>query len=136
RARDAHLPAHPVRRSRRGSEDTRGGSAGAAGAAPRAGRMMMGLEFKPGAEIDGFRIGPLVHTGGLATIWRVTRAAPERDSGPPLIMKVPRLGFGEPAGTLTCFEVEQMLLAILRGEHVPRYIAAGDVTRQPYLVME
>lgn len=87
---------------------------------------------EPGTEIDGFRIGSRIHSGGMAVICRVSGP----DTGFPLVMKIPRLGFGEPAGTVIGFEVEQMLLAALQGSHVPRYVAAGDVTVEPYLVME
>src|SRR5512139_2349498 len=58
------------------------------------------------------------------------------DAGFPLLMKVPRLGHGEPAESVVSFEVEQMVLGALKGPHVPRYVAAGDLARQPYLVME
>src|SRR5512139_3285378 len=58
------------------------------------------------------------------------------DAGFPLVMKVPRLGHGEPAESIVSFEVEQMVLAALEGPHVPRFVAAGDLARQPYLVME
>jgi nucleotide-binding universal stress UspA family protein len=51
-------------------------------------------------------------------------------------MKVPRLGFGEPAESVVSFEVEQLVLAALHGPAVPRFVAAGDLARQPYLVME
>ena len=31
-------------------------------------------DLEPGSTIDGFRIEQRVHTGGMATLWRVTRA--------------------------------------------------------------
>jgi nucleotide-binding universal stress UspA family protein len=87
----------------------------------------------PGTEIDGFRVEGLIHTGGMAVIYAVSA---REDAGFPLLMKVPRLGHGEPAESVVSFEVEQMVLGALSGPHVPRYLAAGDLTRQPFLVME
>jgi nucleotide-binding universal stress UspA family protein len=88
----------------------------------------------PGTEIDGFRLGERLHAGGMALIYAV-------EGGPsapafPAIMKVPRLGPGEPVESVLSFEVEQMVLGALTGPHVPRFVAAGDLARQPYLVME
>jgi nucleotide-binding universal stress UspA family protein len=68
----------------------------------------------------------------MAVIYRVSG----RDAGFPLVMKVPRLGHGEPAEAVVSFEVEQTVLAALGGPHVPRFVAAGDLARQPYIVME
>ncbi|HEY6104976.1 MAG TPA: bifunctional serine/threonine-protein kinase/universal stress protein [Anaeromyxobacteraceae bacterium] len=92
----------------------------------------MGSLLEPGAVVDGFRIEERIHAGGMGMIYRVT--GPE--AGPPLIMKVPRLGEGEPAETFLPYEVEQMVLGALRGPHVPRLVASGDLAVQPYLVME
>ncbi len=92
----------------------------------------MGALLDPGTEIDGFRIGERIHAGGMAVIYRVTG----RDVGFPMIMKVPRLGYGEPAESVVSFEVEQLVLPALKGPHVPRFVAAGDLAQQPYLVME
>ncbi len=85
-----------------------------------------------GSEIDGFRIGAQIHAGGMAVIYRVSGP----DTGFPMIMKCPRLGPGEPAESVISFEVEQLVLAALKGPHVPRLVASGDLARQPYLVME
>jgi eukaryotic-like serine/threonine-protein kinase len=88
--------------------------------------------IKPGFEIDGFRIGDEIHSGGMGTIYRV-----ERDGDPaPMIMKVPRVGPGEPVEAIVAFETEATIVATLTGEHVPRFVAAGDVTKMPYLVTE
>ncbi len=86
----------------------------------------------PGTELDGFRIEAQIHSGGMAVIYSVSGP----DAGFPLIMKVPRLGPGEPAESVVSFEVEQAVLAALEGPFVPRFVAAGDLARQPYLVME
>ena len=32
--------------------------------------------------------------------------------------------------------MEQMILPTLHGRHVPRFVATGDVTATPYIVME
>jgi nucleotide-binding universal stress UspA family protein len=92
----------------------------------------VGALLDPGTEIDGFRIEGRIHSGGMATIYRVTG----RDAGFPLVMKVPRLGHGEPGESVVSFEVEQLVMAALTGPHVPRFVAAGDLARHPYVVME
>jgi nucleotide-binding universal stress UspA family protein len=92
----------------------------------------VGALLDPGTDIDGFRIEGRIHSGGMAIIYRVSG----RDAGFPMIMKVPRLGHGEPAESVVSFEVEQLVLPALSGPHVPRFVAAGDLGRQPYLVME
>lgn len=85
-----------------------------------------------GFEIDGFRIGERIHSGGMGTIFRVERDGATR----PLIMKVPRIGPDEPVEAIVAFETEATIVATLSGPHVPRFVAAGDVTRAPYLVTE
>ena len=92
----------------------------------------MAALLDPGTELDGFRIERQLHAGGMAVIYEVTG----RDLGFPLVMKIPRLGFGEPAESVVSFEVEQLVLAALEGPAVPRFVAAGDLALQPYLVME
>lgn len=89
--------------------------------------------LEPGTVLDGFRIEGLVHTGGMALLYRVT-GGPE--PGFPMLMKVPRLGPGEPATSVISFEIEETLLRALSGPHVPRFVAAGDLSATPYLVME
>jgi nucleotide-binding universal stress UspA family protein/predicted Ser/Thr protein kinase len=88
--------------------------------------------LEPGTIVDGFRVEERVHAGGMAVIYRVTGP----DVGFPLVMKVPRLGPGEPAESVVSYEVEAMVLAVLEGSHVPRFVAAGDLARVPYVVME
>lgn len=87
---------------------------------------------EPGELIDGFLVGERIHSGGMGVIHRVSRP----DLVFPAVMKVPRLGPGEPASSIVSFEVEQNVLAALDGPHVPRFVAAGDLTVRPYLVME
>ncbi|MFO1114951.1 MAG: bifunctional serine/threonine-protein kinase/universal stress protein [Beijerinckiaceae bacterium] len=85
-----------------------------------------------GAVIDGFVVGERVHQGGMAALWRVRRD----DIDFPLVMKAPLLHDGEDATAIVGFEMEQMILPLLKGPHVPRFVAAGDFTKQPYIVME
>lgn len=89
----------------------------------------------PGQIVDQFRIEEHLHEGGMAQIWRVSRVdAP--DDPMPLVMKVPRIMGGEDPASIVGFEVEQMLMPLLKGPHVPAFVARGDFTRLPYIVME
>ena len=88
-----------------------------------------------GQVIDGFRLEERLHQGGMAHIWRVNRVEPI-EGDPPLVMKVPRIKGGEDPASIVGYEVEQMIMPALTGQHVPRYIARGDFTRQPFIVME
>ena len=53
-----------------------------------------------------------------------------------MAMKVPRMASGDGAENIVSFEVECNILQALSGPHVPRFVAAGDLQRVPYLVME
>jgi len=88
--------------------------------------------LEPGSEIDGFRLGECLHSGAQGLIFRV--AAPAQAFL--AVMKVPRVGPGEPAENLISFETEAMILPALTGPHVPRFVAAGDLAKTPYLVTE
>lgn len=88
-----------------------------------------------GQVIDGFKLEERLHQGGMAHLWKVTRTEPSEDPTP-LIMKVPRIKGGEDPATIVAYEVEQMILPVLAGPHVPRFYAKGDFTKQPYIVME
>jgi eukaryotic-like serine/threonine-protein kinase len=90
----------------------------------------------PGTEVDGFLIGDCLHAGGMAHIYAVSYAQPGRDPGFAMAMKVPRMTAGDGSENIVGFEVEHQLLAVLTGPHVPRFVAAGDLARLPYLVME
>jgi nucleotide-binding universal stress UspA family protein len=92
------------------------------------------LPLAEGRVIDGFRLEALLHQGGMATLWRVARV--DGADPMPLIMKVPRIKGGDDPATVVGFEVEQMMLPALAGPHVPRFVAKGDFTGQPYIVME
>jgi eukaryotic-like serine/threonine-protein kinase len=85
-----------------------------------------------GAELDGFTLGARVYTGGMGTLFRVTKAGIDR----PLVMKVPRVGPHEPREGIIAFEMEAMIAAALKGPHVPAFVAVGDLARTPYLVSE
>ncbi len=88
--------------------------------------------LQTGETIDGFLIGDFVYKGGMATLWKVSR--PDLDM--PLLMKVPVMHEGEDPAAIVGFEMEQMILPRLRGIHVPKFVAAGDFSVQPYIVME
>ena len=89
-------------------------------------------KLSTGTVIDGFRIDELRHTGGMAHLWSVTR---EKD-GAAFLMKTPVVYEGEDPAAIVSFEMEQMIMPRLKGPHVPRHIANGDFTHQPYIVME
>jgi nucleotide-binding universal stress UspA family protein len=86
----------------------------------------------PGSDIDGFRLGECIHTGAQGRIFRVTSP----DQGFPTIIKLPRLGAFEPSENLISFEIEAMIMPTLSGDHIPRFVAAGDLVKTPYLVTE
>ena len=90
----------------------------------------------PGMVIDRFELLEKLHLGGMAHLWKVQEVNHQGDSRLPLIMKVPRIKGGEDPATIVGFEVEQMIMPMLVGRHVPKFIAKGDFTRQPYIVME
>lgn len=85
-----------------------------------------------GDSLDGFVVGDLVHTGGMALLWEATHP----DHPGPMLMKVPRLFEGEDPAAIVSFEMEQMILPRLSGPHAPRFVAAAGFERQPYLAME
>ena len=85
-----------------------------------------------GATIDGFLVGELIHTGGMATLRTVTRP----DIRMPILMKIPTLLEGDDPAAVVGFEMEQMILPRLSGVHVPKFVAAGDFSVHPYIVME
>ena len=90
----------------------------------------------PGTEIDGFRVRDCIHAGGMAHIYAVDYAQEGRNPGFAMAMKIPRMTAGDGAENIVGFEVEQQILSVLTGPHVPRFVAAGDLVRLPYLVME
>jgi serine/threonine protein kinase len=92
--------------------------------------------LQDGSTLDGFRIESCLHSGGMAHIYRVSYADGRADPGFPMAMKVPRMASGDGAENIVGFEVECNILQALSGPHVPRFVAAGDLQRVPYLVME
>ena len=88
--------------------------------------------LEPGSMIDGFQLEEIVHQGGMAMLWRVSRAGATM----PLLMKVPIIDEGADPAAIVSFEMEQMILPRLAGVHVPKFVAAGDFSVQPYIVME
>ncbi len=88
--------------------------------------------LKPGTELDGFAIEALIHRGGMARLWSVSKPGIET----PLLMKVPVLGEGGDPAAIVSFEMEQMIMPRLSGPHVPQVFAAGDFDVHPYIVME
>lgn len=93
---------------------------------------MAEAKLEQGDTVDGFRLEEFLHRGGMAYLWRVSHA----EHAEPLIMKVPILSAGEDPAAIVSFEMELMILPRLSGSHVPRVVAHGDFSRQPYLVME
>jgi len=86
----------------------------------------------PGLIIDGFRLEELLHTGSMATLWRVSG----RSWQPSMVMKLPQLQESGDPTAIQGFEVEKMIMPTLKGIHVPRIIGAADFPDQPYIVME
>jgi len=87
------------------------------------------VALRTGAKIGRYRIGKPLHEGGMAKLYDV----PARQ---PLILKVPKLGPNHPESSLTAFENELRILERVRGPHVPKLLATGDLVRNPYLLME
>lgn len=89
-----------------------------------------------GEDLDGFKVEQCLHSGGMADIYRVRYADGRPDPGFEMAMKVPRMTAGDGAENIVSFEVECQLMQALSGPFVPRFVAAGDLDRVPYLVME
>lgn len=92
----------------------------------------MSEQITPGAVVDGYRVAERIHVGAQSEIFRVS----EPIGAFPIIMKVPRIGPLEPDENLISFETETLILPALTGPHVPRFVAAGDLAKGPYLVAE
>jgi serine/threonine protein kinase len=88
--------------------------------------------LEAGSVIDGFRLEEPKHLGGMATLWRVTRAGTDT----PMLMKVPKIAEGADPAAIVSFEMEQMIVPRLSGPHVPKCFGVGDFAVQPYIVME
>ena len=92
--------------------------------------------LEPGTELDGFTIEECIHSGGMAHIYRVVYADGRPGPGFAMAMKIPRMTAGDGAENIVSFEVECQIMQALQGSHTPRFVAAGDLQRTPYLVME
>jgi len=92
--------------------------------------------LEPGEELDGFTIDECIHSGGMAHIYRVHYTAGAQDPGFPLAMKIPRMTAGDGAENIVSYEVEYQIMQTVAGSHVPRFVAAGDLEKVAYLVME
>ncbi len=92
--------------------------------------------FEPGTVLDGFVLGDCIHAGGMAHIYQVTYHGDPGDARFPMVMKVPRMTQSDGAENIVSFEAEHQIMQVLNGPHVPRFVAAGDLDRVPYLVME
>lgn len=88
--------------------------------------------LSPGMVIDGFLLEEHLATGGTAQLWSVSRAG----EAMPLVMKIPLLHDSSDPLPIVCFETEQMIMPRLTGPHVPRFVAAGGIEAQAYIVME
>src|SRR6185369_16276373 len=93
---------------------------------------MTSHRWQQGAEVDGFTLGELIQTGGMGSIFRVTKPGLTL----PALMKLPRLDVAQASEALVAFQTELAIARILKGPHVPAFIAAGDLTTTPHLVME
>ncbi|MFA9441271.1 protein kinase [Uliginosibacterium sp. sgz301328] len=92
-------------------------------------------ELVPGTNLDGFVVRDCIHSGSMAYIYRVEYADGASPASFPMVMKVPHMSAGD-AESLVSFEVELQLYPVLAGPHVARFVAAGDLARMPYLVIE
>ena len=92
--------------------------------------------LEPGEMLDGFTVDDCIHSGGMAHIYRVHYSQGVANPGFAMAMKVPRMTPGDGAENIVSFEIESQIMQVLHGSHVPRFVAAGDLDRVPYLVME
>jgi len=91
--------------------------------------------FAPGAHIDGFVVGDCIHAGGNGFIYQATPPA-DKDAGFPVVLKAPAIGRAQPTLSVVSFEMEQMILPLLTGPHVPRVVGIGDLSATPFIAME
>jgi serine/threonine protein kinase len=89
-------------------------------------------ELRSGAQVDGFTLGASVHGGAQGRLFSVTKHGVDRA----LVMKLPRISGDEASESLVAFETEAMIVPTLKGPHVAKFVAAGDLSQTPYLVME
>ena len=91
--------------------------------------------LQTGSRVGAFVAGAPLHEGGTGYIYR---AQPADGIGPgfPVILKAPGTGASDPTIGIESFEIEQMILPVLTGPHVPCFVAAGDLTEIPFIAME
>lgn len=89
-------------------------------------------DLKPGDRLDGIELIARRPGASMAALW--TARSPALDI--PLIVKIPFIEPGQDVSMLVSFEVEELIARRLSGPHVPRFVAAGDIGRLPYLAME
>ena len=90
-------------------------------------------QVQPGAIIDGFTIGECVHSGGMTTLWSVTRP----DIAAPLLMKIPLVSEGEdPAAIVALAHVDLQCLACVRRVDQRKRPARKRPARQLYLCIK
>ena len=87
--------------------------------------------LSPGDIVEGFRLDKLLRTGGMSSIWRVSKA----DIDSPLILKIPFLRYDGDQLSIVSFETEKIILPRLYGPHFPRFVAAGSYDN-PFIAME
>jgi serine/threonine protein kinase len=101
--------------------------------------------LKPGDIVDGYRIVKEAHRGGMARLYEVCIAFPDEHTGTGfdqrpgegnLLMKVPRMSPRDSSETIVSFEVESMILPMLKGKHMPTLRGKGSLQKVPYLLME
>lgn len=92
----------------------------------------MPVNLHAGLRIGEFTLIELMHEGGMSRLWSVSHGQIEV----PLLMKLPRIDYGETVSQVVSFEVERMLMPVLGGVHVPRFFGSGEFEDQPWLVMQ
>ena len=100
-------------------------------------RLEAGLEpgFPAGTGSRDRRVPPRGEAPPGKHVGDVARPS-ETKPAMPFVMKIPMLRDYDDPAAIVGFEVEQMILPTLSGLHVPRFVAAGDFSMQPYIVME
>lgn len=92
----------------------------------------MPVKLHAGLKIGEFTLVELLHEGGMSRLWGVSHAQIDV----PLLMKLPRIDYGEAVSQVVSFEVERMLMPVIGGVHVPRFFGSGEFEDQPWLVMQ
>lgn len=93
---------------------------------------MVAENLSAGTLLGGFKLQSVIHAGGMATIWKVSRDGVSI----PMAMKIPLLKDADDPSYILCFEVEEMILPKISSVHAPRFIEAEDFSNRPFFVME